>query len=98
LLQVLRDNLRLTGSKEACSRGECGACTVLIGDRPMVACLLLAGRVREEVTTIEGLAEEALPLREAFADRGAFQCGFCTSGQIVRATALLQLARHLSGS
>jgi aerobic-type carbon monoxide dehydrogenase small subunit (CoxS/CutS family) len=90
LLQVLRDNLRLTGSKEACSRGECGACTVLIGGRPMVACLLLAGRVREEVTTIEGLAEEALPLREAFADRGAFQCGFCTSGQIVRATALLR--------
>jgi aerobic-type carbon monoxide dehydrogenase small subunit (CoxS/CutS family) len=87
---VLREKLGLTGTKEACSRGECGACTVLIGGRAVVSCLVLAGRVREEVTTIEGLAEEALPLRKAFAQRGAFQCGFCTSGQVVRATALLR--------
>jgi aerobic-type carbon monoxide dehydrogenase small subunit (CoxS/CutS family) len=90
LCAVLRDQMGLTGTKEACSRGECGACTVLVGGRPVMSCIVLAARVREEVTTIEGLADEALPLREAFAQHGAFQCGFCTSGQIVRATALLR--------
>ncbi|MDO8277032.1 MAG: 2Fe-2S iron-sulfur cluster-binding protein, partial [Burkholderiaceae bacterium] len=90
LSTVLREQLGLTGTKESCSRGECGACTVLVGGRPMMSCLLLAARVRQEVSTIEALAEEALPLREAFAQFAAFQCGFCTSGQIVRATALLR--------
>jgi aerobic-type carbon monoxide dehydrogenase small subunit (CoxS/CutS family) len=90
LLRVLRDRLGLTGSKEACSRGECGACTVLIDGTPIVACMQLAVLVRGEVTTIEGLAEEARDLREAFADKGAFQCGFCTPGQIVRAAALVR--------
>jgi len=90
LLRVLRNRLGLTGSKEACSRGECGACTVLLDGVPIVACMQLAVLVRAEVTTIEGLTEEARDLREAFADRGAFQCGFCTPGQIVRASALVR--------
>ncbi|MGD9943208.1 MAG: (2Fe-2S)-binding protein [Burkholderiaceae bacterium] len=90
LATVLRERLGLTGTKEACGRGECGACTVLLGRRAVLSCLVLVGRVRDEVITIEGLAEEARPLREAFADKGAFQCGFCTPGQIVQATALLR--------
>jgi aerobic-type carbon monoxide dehydrogenase small subunit (CoxS/CutS family) len=90
LLGVLRDRLRLTGAKEACGRGECGACTVLVDGTPVMSCVTLAMLVRGEVTTIEGLADEARDLREAFADAGAFQCGYCTPGQIVRATALLR--------
>ncbi|MDP9276441.1 MAG: (2Fe-2S)-binding protein [Chloroflexota bacterium] len=90
LLDVLRDRLRLTGAKEACGRGECGACTVLIDGTPVMSCVTLAALVQGEVTTIEGLADEARDLREAFADAGAFQCGYCTPGQIVRATALLR--------
>jgi aerobic-type carbon monoxide dehydrogenase small subunit (CoxS/CutS family) len=90
LLDVLRDRLRLTGAKEACGRGECGACTVLLDGTPVMSCVSLAALVRGEVTTIEGLASETQDLREAFADAGAFQCGFCTPGQIVRASALLK--------
>lgn len=90
LLDVLRDRLRLTGAKEACGRGECGACTVLVDGTPVMSCVTLAALVRDEVTTIEGLADEARDLREAFADAGAFQCGYCTPGQIVRAAALLR--------
>jgi len=90
LLRVLRDRLRLTGAKEACGRGECGACTVLIDGVPVMSCMTLAAVVRGEVTTIEGLADEARDLREAFADKGAFQCGYCTPGQIVRAAALVR--------
>lgn len=90
LLSVLRERCGLTGTKEGCGQGECGACTVLVGSRPVMACLTLVSRVSEEVTTIEGLVEEGRGLREAFADRGAFQCGFCTSGQIVSASALLR--------
>ena len=90
LLHVLRDGLRLTGAKEACGRGECGACTVLLDGVPIMSCVMLASLVRGEVTTIEGLAEDARGLRESFADAGAFQCGFCTPGQIVRAAALLR--------
>jgi aerobic-type carbon monoxide dehydrogenase small subunit (CoxS/CutS family) len=90
LLDVLRDRLELTGTKEACGRGECGACTVLIDGVPVLSCITLAARVTGDVTTIEGLAEEAWALRTAFAECGAFQCGFCTPGQITNGTALLR--------
>lgn len=90
LLDVLRDQLGLTGTKEACGRGECGACTVLLDGRPVVSCLVFAEIVGDmAVSTIEGLAEAQADLRQAFADCGAFQCGFCTPGQIVRGAALL---------
>ena len=107
LLDVLRDALGLIGTKEACGRGECGACTVLVDGRPMLSCLLLAARVVGRVETVEGLAEEGRDLRAAFADEGAFQCGFCTPGHIVRGVALLregvpgderELRRAISGN
>jgi aerobic-type carbon monoxide dehydrogenase small subunit (CoxS/CutS family) len=107
LLDVLRERLGLTGAKEGCGRGECGACTVLLDGEPVLACLTLAARVRGEVETVEGLAEEAGALRAAFADHGAFQCGFCTPGQIVRGVSLLraglpdddlELRRAMSGN
>ena len=106
LLDVLRNRLGLPGSKEACGRGECGACTVLVRGRAVMSCLVLAARAGE-VETIEGLRDEARALREAFADTGAFQCGFCTPGQIVRGVALLReglpaddhaLRREISGN
>jgi aerobic-type carbon monoxide dehydrogenase small subunit (CoxS/CutS family) len=90
LLDVLRELLGLTGAKEACGRGECGACTVLINGKPVTSCLVMVETVAGPVTTVEGLAETASDLRQAFADKGAFQCGFCTPGQIVQAAALLQ--------
>ena len=90
LLELLRSRLGLRGAKDACGRGECGACTVLVDGIPMLSCLCLAVRTRGEVTTIEGLDHEFRDLREAFADTGGFQCGFCTPGQIVRAAALLR--------
>lgn len=89
LLDVLRDRLGLTGTKEACGRGECGACTVLVGGAPHLACITLAWRVQAPVTTIEGLAPAWTDLRLAFAEHGGFQCGFCTSGQIVHVAAIL---------
>ena len=106
LLEVLRDRLGLLGSKQACGRGECGACTVLVRGRPVMSCLVLAARA-DDVETIEGMRDEARPLREAFADAGALQCGFCTPGQIVRGVALLrqglpaddlELRRQMSGN
>jgi aerobic-type carbon monoxide dehydrogenase small subunit (CoxS/CutS family) len=98
LLDVLRDMLGLTGAKEACGRGECGACTVLISGRPVASCIQLADTVEGAVTTIEGLADAFADLRQAFADHGAFQCGFCTPGQIVRAAALLDEEWPLSSA
>lgn len=89
LLDVLRGPLGLTGAKGGCRRGECGACTVLVGGRPIMACLQLATLVDAPVFTIEGLSNELAPLRAAFADCGGFQCGFCTPGQIVQASAVL---------
>jgi aerobic-type carbon monoxide dehydrogenase small subunit (CoxS/CutS family) len=90
LLDFLRDTLGLTGTKEACGRGECGACTVLMDGRPILSCIALTETAVGEISTIEGLAGECVALRQAFADHGSFQCGFCTPGQIVRAAALLR--------
>lgn len=89
LLDALRDGFGLTGTKHACGRGECGACTVLVDGRPILSCIAMVDDTRGAITTIEGLAEAAADLRLAFAEAGAFQCGFCTPGQIVRAAALL---------
>src|ERR1700710_3037237 len=90
LLDVLRATRGLPGAKEACGRGECGACTVRVDGRPIASCLAIVESVFGEVTTVEGLGAECDALRQGFADNGAFQCGFCTPGQIVRAAALLR--------
>jgi aerobic-type carbon monoxide dehydrogenase small subunit (CoxS/CutS family) len=90
LLNFLRNELELKGSKDACERGECGACTVLVGGKPVMSCTVFAASVKEPVYTIEGLADEAAELRQVFADVGAFQCAFCTPGMVVRAIALLR--------
>ncbi|WP_283138318.1 (2Fe-2S)-binding protein [Rhizohabitans arisaemae] len=91
LLAVLRRGGR-TAPKAACGQGECGACTVLLGDRAVMSCVVLAAGVDAEVTTAAGLGAD--DLREAFADHVAFQCGFCTPGQIVRAEAVLREGVH----
>jgi aerobic-type carbon monoxide dehydrogenase small subunit (CoxS/CutS family) len=92
LAAVLREDQRLTATKVACGRGECGACTVLVDGRPRMACTTPAALVDGEVWTSEGLAAESEPIRRRFADLGAFQCGFCTPGQVVHAVALLRSA------
>lgn len=91
LLDVLRDDLELTGSKECCVEGECGACTVILDGKSMNSCLILAAEADgSEITTVEGLAEGGLsPLQAAFLDNAAAQCGFCIPGQLMAATALL---------
>jgi carbon-monoxide dehydrogenase small subunit len=92
LLEVLREDLDLTGTKEGCSEGECGVCTVLLDGVPVRSCLLLAVDVRgRHVTTVEGLAqgEKLHPIQNAFIEQGAIQCGFCTPGMILSAKALL---------
>jgi carbon-monoxide dehydrogenase small subunit/xanthine dehydrogenase YagT iron-sulfur-binding subunit len=89
LLAVLRDRLGLTAAKLACGRGECGACTVLVDGRPRMSCITPVG-LAGDIETLEGLVDESADLRAEFADRGAFQCGFCTPGQIVHATAILR--------
>jgi carbon-monoxide dehydrogenase small subunit len=93
LIQVLRDDLGLTGTKEGCSIGVCGACTVLLDGKPISACLTLAVTLSgRRVHTIEWLGHDGAlhPLQRAFAERGGFQCGYCTPGQIMAAYALLQ--------
>jgi carbon-monoxide dehydrogenase small subunit len=93
LLSVLRDELGLLGTKDGCSQGVCGACTVLVGGVAVRACLMLALRTEgRQVTTVEGLAADAVGsrLQEAFAEAGAVQCGFCTPGMLVAARALLE--------
>jgi len=91
LLDVLREDLGLTGTKKGCGLGKCGACTVLLNDRPVHSCLILAPHADgKEITTIEGIAgEEPHALQTAFAEKGAVQCGFCTPGMINAAKALL---------
>ena len=92
LLQLLREDLGLTGTKHGCGLGDCGACTVILDGRPVNSCLVLAIQANgSEVLTIEGLAENGKlhPIQQAFVDKGAIQCGFCSPGMILSAKALL---------
>jgi carbon-monoxide dehydrogenase small subunit len=92
LLEILRDDLGLTGTKEGCNAGECGACTVIMEGKAINACLVLAMETNgKEITTIEGLADGDMlhPVQEAFLEIGGMQCGFCTPGMILSTKALL---------
>lgn len=93
LLQVLRDELGLTGTKKGCEQGDCGACTVIMNGTAVNACLVLALQAQsKEIETIEGLgtADHLHPLQKSFIDQGAVQCGFCTSGMLMSSTELLR--------
>jgi aerobic carbon-monoxide dehydrogenase small subunit len=97
LIEFLREDLKLTGTKESCGVGVCGACTVLLDGKPISSCLALAVHADGcAVTTIEGIAEgdRLHPLQEAFLSHGGLQCGICTPGQIIAAKALLDANRH----
>ncbi len=97
LLEVLREELDLTGVKHGCELGQCGACTVLVDGSPMLSCLMLAIEAQEcEITTVEGLAQGNTlhPLQQAFAERGAAQCGYCTPGFLLSGAALLAENTH----
>ena len=92
LLEVLREELELTGTKHGCELGHCGACTVLVDGDPTLSCLMLAVEAQDmEITTIEGLARDNTlhPLQQTFAERGAAQCGYCTPGFLMSGAALL---------
>ncbi len=110
LIDLIRDELKLTGTKEGCGQGECGACTVLVNGKAVPSCLTLAVKVDgKEITTIEGLEKNGIlhPLQRAFIEAGAVQCGFCTPGMIMSLMELLSnqeevtpemVRRHLSGN
>jgi len=97
LLEVLREDLRLTGTKESCGLGNCGACTVLMDGKAVLSCMILAVEVKgKEILTIEGLAQgnQLHPLQRAFHEKGAVQCGYCTPGMIMTAKAFLDHHPH----
>ncbi len=97
LLEILREDLFLTGAKEGCGMGDCGACTVIVDGDPVLSCITLAVEAAgREVTTIEGLSggDVLHPLQEAFMKHGAVQCGFCTPGMILTAKTLLDRTDH----
>ncbi|HWS41892.1 MAG TPA: (2Fe-2S)-binding protein [Pseudoflavonifractor sp.] len=99
MLRVLREDLALTGSKEGCGAGECGACTVIVDGKAVNACLVLAPEMDGmHITTVEGLAKDGVltPLQQSFVDLSALQCGFCTPGFLMSATALLDESPHPS--
>ncbi len=99
LLEVLREDLGLTGTKHGCELGECGCCAVLVNGQPVLSCLVLGLAVEgQEVTTVEGMADGAKlhPLQDAFAELGAAQCGYCTPGILLTAKALLEANPHPS--
>ena len=93
LAKVLRDKLGLRGVRVSCQEGECGSCTVLLDGKPVTSCIMLAMQAEgTEISTVEGLADggKLSPIQRSFLDHGAYQCGFCTSGMLMSATALLK--------
>ena len=97
LLEVLRETLGLTGTKEMCNKGDCGGCTVIIDGKPVLACLTLAVETQgKKIVTIEGVADGSTlhPIQKAFVETGAIQCGYCTPGFIMSAKALLDKNPH----
>ena len=99
LLEVLREDLQLTGTKHGCELGECGACAVLVDGQPVLSCLIVAAELAgRRIETVEGLTADGRlhPLQECFADLGAAQCGYCTPGILVTAKALLDREPHPS--